>query len=133
MGAPFSVFGCFRPGQARISLIHAPAILTGSLIPAHCENLPLQTESLWHNRLASYNTVMASIPSERTPLLGPEQPAHLERSPTLKDTPPDNDGAKSWSQRIGASLQALLSVHVEKRILLAGFLITLSFSFTQVP
>ncbi|KAH6621686.1 hypothetical protein B0J18DRAFT_450715 [Chaetomium sp. MPI-SDFR-AT-0129] len=76
---------------------------------------------------------MTSTPSERTPLLGAEQPASSESPPSFKDTPPGNGGTKSWSQRVAASLHSLLLVHVEKRILLAGFLITLSFSFTQVP
>lgn len=49
--------------------------------------------------------------NEQTPLLG-------------RDGSGNGVATKSWLRRV---------LHVENRILFAGFLITLSFSYTQVP
>ncbi|AEO62160.1 hypothetical protein MYCTH_2313227 [Thermothelomyces thermophilus ATCC 42464] len=81
---------------------------------------------------------MASETSERTPLLGGHQPARHDAvtSPTGKDRQPIADAQDRhgrWVRDLVVRLHNLLRVHVEKRILFAGFLITLSFSFTQVP
>lgn len=59
-----------------------------------------------------------------------------ERTPLLAGSPPvpeSGDGAVAVAKR--SRWRSCLSnvFHVENRILMAGFLITLSFSFTQVP
>lgn len=70
--------------------------------------------------------------SERTPLLGQSRPpqdapSNGNGNGKHRDPPPDGErGCLAW-------LHDALRVHVEKRILFAGFLITLAFSFTQVP
>jgi hypothetical protein len=74
--------------------------------------------------------------SERTPLLG-------EVYSRVADSNDDASKAKGSDPRappstwrgsgLAAFVQKALGVDVEQRILLAGFLITLSFSFTQVP
>ena len=73
--------------------------------------------------------------SERTPLLG-----DVSRVASPEDASNGANGKApypppSTQQRGGfvALLQKALGADVEKRILFAGFLITLSFSFTQVP
>ncbi|SPQ27116.1 0050d09d-caac-4cd7-b330-12177742f36c [Thermothielavioides terrestris] len=66
--------------------------------------------------------------SERTPLLGPDQ----GNGEVRKDRHASSSRADGWVSWLWPSALAL-KVHVEKRILFAGFLITLSFSFTQVP
>ena len=78
---------------------------------------------------------MASGSSERTPLLGGVQDAPVAiPSGQSKHTPPNRkDDFSSWLRRLAAPLRDRLKVGVENRILFAGFLITLSFSFTQVP
>jgi hypothetical protein len=80
---------------------------------------------------------MASGSSERTPLLGGVQDAHVvpaipngQSNHTTRDR---NDASNSWFRRLAVPLRNRLKVDVENRILFAGFLITLSFSFTQVP
>lgn len=69
--------------------------------------------------------------NEHTPLLGRAQQIHADAARNRNDRHP---AAKNgdW-QQLGVWLKDQLNVHVEKRILFAGFLITLSFSFTQVP
>ncbi|EAQ84293.1 hypothetical protein CHGG_10697 [Chaetomium globosum CBS 148.51] len=47
--------------------------------------------------------------------------------------PAGKDEPESWLRRLAIPLRNYLKVDVENRILFAGFLITLSFSFTQVP
>jgi len=82
---------------------------------------------------------MASDATECTPLLGGSQQTHHSTgssSPGAKDRQllPDaqeSHGYELWNLIL--RLRKLFKVHVEKRILFAGFLITLSFSFTQVP
>ncbi|KAL2130239.1 hypothetical protein VTI74DRAFT_6716 [Chaetomium olivicolor] len=78
---------------------------------------------------------MAPDPTERTPLL---QDVHQQAAPVVvpngKNTGSEREGGRvsrprSWAMSLGNALK----VHVEKRILFTGFLITLSFSFTQVP
>jgi hypothetical protein len=80
---------------------------------------------------------MTSNATERTALLGDGQQQHHTNHTTVASdnnlkkrghgASHDGDGGcTSW-------LRYLLRIHVEKRILFAGFLITLSFSFTQVP
>lgn len=55
-----------------------------------------------------------------------------ERTPLLPDSPPAVDqGDRAKKSRLRSCLHNVF--HVENRILLAGFLISLSFSFTQVP
>ncbi|KAK4150226.1 hypothetical protein C8A00DRAFT_37176 [Chaetomidium leptoderma] len=69
---------------------------------------------------------MAPDASEHTPLLGGVPQAHAATNG--KDRPSRRGhGFALWFQSLADWL------HVEKRILFAGFLITLSFSFTQVP
>jgi hypothetical protein len=79
---------------------------------------------------------MASGANERTALLGSASLAGDGAVSSGKDhqnrSRPER-GFASWFQRFGVRLQRAVKVHVEKRILFAGFLITLSFSFTQVP
>lgn len=58
---------------------------------------------------------------ESTPLLRERPSAHKRRSDHGDNK---KQGLLSWLRNAG---------HVENRILFAGFLITLSFSFTQVP
>lgn len=84
---------------------------------------------------------MAPDASEHTPLLGRVE--HVRAADVngraAHDAGPGGKDAHALSRRrhgphqIALWLRALLKVHVEKRILFAGFLITLSFSFTQVP
>ncbi len=72
-------------------------------------------------------------PSERTPLLGDVNP---RIAGSEDDSPNGKDIHSSSTQRgsgLAAFVQKALGGDVEKRILFAGFLITLSFSFTQVP
>ncbi|KAK4031593.1 major facilitator superfamily domain-containing protein [Parachaetomium inaequale] len=71
-------------------------------------------------------------PSERTPLLSGVQQVHPAAVPNGKDTQ-TAPRSGPWMQHLAVRLRDLLKMHVEKRILFAGFLITLSFSFTQVP
>jgi hypothetical protein len=85
----------------------------------------------------NHNT-MASDATERTPLLGGPEPADGPDpdGPNGKGrhaVPSPGHGFASRSQRLAVWFRHLLKVHVEKRILLAGFLITLSFSITQIP
>jgi hypothetical protein len=76
------------------------------------------------------NTMAES--SERTPLLSGVQQVDSAAVLNGKDT---RTAPRSipWLQHLAVQLRDLVKVHVEKRILFAGFLITLSFSFTQVP
>ena len=60
----------------------------------------------------------ATTTNERTPLISRPDHAHGDESGSKSSY------LGSWARRIFS---------VEHRILLAGFLITLSFSFTQVP
>lgn len=80
---------------------------------------------------------MASGSSERTPLLGDVQNAHVVPAiPNGQDrqaAPDRKDESESWLRRLIVPLRNRLKVKVENRILFAGFLITLSFSLTQVP
>jgi hypothetical protein len=79
---------------------------------------------------------MASGANERTALLGNAFPAGDDVVSHGKDRQNRlrlEHGFSSWAQRFGVWLQRVFKLHVEKRILFAGFLITLSFSFTQVP
>lgn len=81
--------------------------------------------------------MMASGIDENTPLLGAVQQAAVPNSKTRQGVTQREDGGgrapARWLQRLAARLPEVFKVHVEKRILFAGFLITLSFSFTQVP
>lgn len=52
-----------------------------------------------------------------------------ETTPLIR--PSSGTGGKAEASRLGSLVRRALSV--ENRILFAGFLITLSFSFTQVP
>ncbi|KAL2148874.1 hypothetical protein VTH82DRAFT_1560 [Thermothelomyces myriococcoides] len=82
---------------------------------------------------------MASSASERTPLLGGSQPSCNGAAvfPSSKDRQTEANAQDNkhgyWIRIFALRLLSLVRVHVEKRILFAGFLITLSFSFTQVP
>ncbi len=72
---------------------------------------------------------MALNATERSPLLDGGHQAQQLHTPSGKDSgdtaSPGHYGFESWFH--------LFKVDVEKCILFAGFLITLSFSFTQVP
>lgn len=77
---------------------------------------------------SNHGNSMALNATERSPLLGGGHQVQQLHTPNSKDsdtTSPGHDGFESWFH--------LFKVDVEKRILFAGFLITLSFSFTQVP
>jgi hypothetical protein len=75
---------------------------------------------------------MAPEPTERSPLLGG---GHHQVD--AKDQSETASTLRHWLaspfRNIAVWLSNLLKGNVEKRILFAGFLITLSFSFTQVP
>jgi hypothetical protein len=73
---------------------------------------------------------MAPDASEHTPLLGEAE--HVRDVNGRAGFGGKDAHARSRLQ-IPFWLRTLLKVNVEKRILFAGFLITLSFSFTQVP
>jgi hypothetical protein len=78
---------------------------------------------------------MAPDANEHTPLLGEaEHVRHVNgcAGPGGKDAHAQARRGHGVCQ-VAVWLRTLLRVHVEKRILFAGFLITLSFSFTQVP
>jgi hypothetical protein len=62
---------------------------------------------------------------ERTPLVRPTS-GRADSGGSGPIASKDADGKSRWGRIWGA-------LKVENRILLAGFLITLSFSFTQVP
>ena len=80
---------------------------------------------------------MALESSERTPLLCDVQNAEAVPAMPIAQggqTAPDlKDESEPWPRRFTALLRKYLRVDVENRILFAGFLITLSFSLTQVP
>jgi hypothetical protein len=67
---------------------------------------------------------MATDADERSPLLGRVQQDHA---------PSAGKETSRRAHRWAPLLRYILNVDVERRILFAGFLITLSFSFTQVP
>ncbi|KAJ4286582.1 hypothetical protein N0V88_008005 [Collariella sp. IMI 366227] len=76
--------------------------------------------------------------NERTPLLREAQPESVP-APTVPDGngngkhPGERESRVSSLRAWAISLGNALKANVENRILFAGFLITLSFSFTQVP
>ena len=82
---------------------------------------------------------MAAIANENTPLLGSARQATttVNGKDTARNRASDGeleDGG--WAKRLRtfvAKPRDVVNVRVEHRILFAGFLITLSFSFTQVP
>lgn len=67
-----------------------------------------------------------SADDERTPLLRPDN-----AGASVAVASADDDRGGTQTSRSRSCLHAVF--HVENRILLAGFLISLSFSFTQVP
>jgi hypothetical protein len=73
--------------------------------------------------------------TEQTPLLHgeDEQRSDVQTQAQIYNTSPWLPSAKcqAWVDRVFCS--QFDKIQVEKRILFAGFLITLSFSFTQVP
>ncbi|KAK4131603.1 MFS general substrate transporter, partial [Trichocladium antarcticum] len=71
---------------------------------------------------------MAADADENTPLLSSPSSAGQDVTPSKGDR---NYG--DWATRLCNIPRDALDVRVENRILFAGFLITLSFSFTQVP
>ena len=78
---------------------------------------------------------MAPDANEHTPLLGEAEhvrDVNGHAGPGGKDAHAQALPEPGLCQ-VAFWLHTLLKVHVEKRILFAGFLITLSFSFTQVP
>jgi hypothetical protein len=68
---------------------------------------------------------MTSEDNENTPLLNGNRDG-VNGTASGKDRP-------TRKQKLASTLRRLFALHVEKRILFAGFFITLSFSFTQVP
>lgn len=79
---------------------------------------------------AGNGSAVATVAGERTPLLGRAPQAAARDS---KDGQHFPNGCAVRFRRHAVWLRHVFGLHVEKRILLAGFLITLSFSFTQVP
>ena len=69
---------------------------------------------------------MASESSERTPLLGGPEPAHHDAAAA-----PEGTGRQTALDTQDSSL--IMGLRVKERILLAGFLIALSFGLTPVP